>query len=200
MRVLFAISLLLCCAPTLARAQSEPSTASDAIVLPPPPAPSPETSPAPLEVPRCPSGSSWDGTACMRPSTWVWGPVPEYLAGSLILFGATYLVQALSTAVSAAQGEHDVGLTYAATQLSEYRDWGYLPLVGPWAKLVLAPPHVDDYGAALFAFEGLLELGAVVFFVVSLFGRVDEGSTSSLSEVRWRFMPRANGLSFDLTF
>lgn len=65
-------------------------------------------------------------------------------------------------------------LGYPAERLADYERWGYVPLLGPWAKLVLAPPHVDDAGATLFVIEGLLEFGGLVMAVVSLFVHPEE--------------------------
>jgi hypothetical protein len=132
-------------------------------------------------------------------SRWEWGPWPEHIGISLGCFAAVYVVQLISSAVSTAQGEHDIGLEYSASQLADYRNWAYLPFVGPWAKIGLAPPHVDDEGVLLFAFEGVLELASLAFFVVSLFGHQRDDWTSAQAG-SWRITPRATGISFDLRF
>ncbi len=168
-----------------------------AVVVPPPP------STASVAAPhsRCREGAERrpDGRCFRHFDGWEPGPSLEMVVGSLGLFAVGYLVQALSTAVSVAQGEHDVGPTYSADSLTEYERWGYLPLVGPWAKLALAPPHVDQAGGALFAVEGLLELGGVVVFVISLFVHpVDEWRRETVG--RWRVSPRASGLALETFF
>lgn len=195
--------LALVCLPSLALAQAEVETddSPTEIDVPPPPdatdeGPFPAVSPPPMV---CSEGFPTD-TGCTRTTTrWVWGPSLEMIGGSVALFGAAYLVQLLSSAVSVAQGEHDVGPEYSRESLDEYRDWAYLPLVGPWAKLVLQPPHVDEAGGVVFALEGLIELGAVVCFVLSFFGELREESVRDVAG-RWRIAPHARGLSLELTF
>lgn len=184
--ILFASILLT---PSLTQAQLTPSSAE--AVIPEPPAP----------VQTCEEGSMLQGTVCGRyVDRWVWGPVPEHMLGSLVLFAVGYTLQVISTAVSTAQGEHDISLAYPASELEAYRNWGYLPVVGPWAKLVLAPPHVDDLGAGLFVFEGLLQLGSIVYFVASLFGQSVSTWEPDSRAGSFRITPRATGLSFDLRF
>ena len=64
---------------------------------------------------------------------------------------------------------------------------------------MLQPPHVDDAGGTLFVIEGLIELGAVVWLVLSLFCEFQEESVRDLAG-RWRLAPSARGLAVELTF
>lgn len=174
--------------------------AQDAPVPEPPPALDPAAA-AEAYPPTCHGDAEWvPAEGCMRHvDDWEPGPSAEMVGGTLALFGVGYVVQALSTAVSVAQGQHDVGLAYSAERLGQYERWGYAPLLGPWAKLALAPPHVDSAGALLFACEGLLELGGAVLFLVSLFVHpVNEWRRDPAGP--WRITPTARGLTLEWIF
>lgn len=154
--------------------EAEPAVTGGEIAMrevpPPPPAaiePRPVLCPLELEL--------HDGR-CMRHGTrYVLGTDWVGVGGGLAIFGAFYLVQVISTAVSTAQGQNDVRtLGYFAPRLAEYERWGYVPLLGPWAKIALAPPHVDDAGATLFVIEGLFELAGVAMAIVSLVTHVED--------------------------
>lgn len=124
----------------------------------------------------CPVDLELHDGQCMRRGTrYVLGTDWVGVGGGLAIFGAFYLVQVISTAVSTAQGQNDVRtLGYFAPRLAEYERWGYVPLLGPWAKIALAPPHVDDAGATLFVIEGLFELAGVAMAIVSLVTHVED--------------------------
>lgn len=184
--------VLMSLAPS-ARAQSTDTT--QMAIPDPPPAPLP---PAPQPV--CPLSAEWRLGRCMqRGEHYELGPYLEGIGGGAAIFAAFYVIQVVSTAVSAAQGEHDVGLTYSAERLAAYRDWGYVPLLGPWAKLVLAPPNVDAGGVTLFAIEGLFELAGVVSMLVSLVVHPAEDWTEVPPET-WRVVPSANGIALRYVF
>lgn len=168
------------------------STSTEAIPPPPPGADG--------ATPLCGPDLSLHEERCMRHGThYELGPSIEGIGGGVGLFAVGYLVQVISTAVSTAQGQHDVGLTYSASALADYERWGYVPLLGPWAKLVLAPPHVDGAGATLFVVEGLFQIGGVVALLVSLIVHpVDDWSTDVAG--RWRVVPTADGLALRTVF
>ena len=129
------------------------------------------------------------------------GQLVESTADSAVIDvgGVGYLVQVISTAVSTAQGQHDVSLGYPAARLADYERWGYVPFLGPWAKLVLAPPHVDAAGATLFVVEGLFQIAGLVATLVSLIVHpVDDWTTEVAG--RFRVVPTADGLALRTVF
>ncbi len=158
--------------------------------VPPPPSFAP--------VAMCELGLELHAGRCMqRGRQFVWGTDWQGVGGGLAIFGAFYVLQIVSTAVSTAQGHNDVRtLLYPAPRLAEYERWGYVPLLGPWAKIALAPPHVDDAGATLFVVEGLFELAGVVMTLVSLFTH-EEDTWTEPTTPGVRVVPTARGVSVE---
>ena len=148
----------------------------------------------------CPVGAEWHPIhgCSVHERRWVLGASPENVLLSLAVLGAGYALQLISTAVSVSRGREDLGPRYSQAQLSEYESWGYAPLVGPWAKIVLAPPHVDDSGAGLFVTEGLIQLLGTVLLVVSLFTHEEETWTPVAGRARLAATP--GGIGLELPF
>lgn len=178
------------------RAQAQSTGTSEVAIPAPPEAPRAETPAQPV----CPAFAEWRAGHCMRRGEhYELGPYAEGIGGGAAIFAAFYVLQLVSTAVSAAQGEHDVGPMYSAERLAAYREWGYVPLLGPWAKLVLAPPNVDGGGVTLFAFEGIFELAGVVALLVSLVAHPAEDWTEVPPET-WSIVPWGNGIAARYVF
>ncbi len=194
---LSALVLVVLAGPVEAQAPSAPaapSSSTDGAAIPPPPPAAEGT------TPLCAADLTLHEGRCMRHGThYELGPSIEGIGAGVGLFAVGYLVQVISTAVSTAQGQHDVGPTYPAARLGDYERWGYVPLLGPWAKLVLAPPHVDGGGATLFVLEGLFQIGGIALTLVSLIVHpVDDWSTEAAG--RFRVRPTADGLALRTVF
>lgn len=160
--------------------------------------------PESLSMQRCPVGAEWHPIhGCgVRTTHWVLGPAWENILTSLAVVGVGYVLQLISTAISVSRGRDDVSLAlsgrgpaYSQRQLNEYEEWGYAPLVGPWAKLALAPPHVDDSGNGVFAVEGVIQLLGTVLFVISLFTHEEEEWTPVSGRVQLTATSQGMGLA-----
>lgn len=160
--------------------------------LPPPP--------ESLAMQPCPMGAEWHPIhgCSVRSTHWVLGSAPENVLASLAVFGVGYALQVISTAISVSRGREDIGPRFSQFELNEYEEWGYAPLVGPWAKLALAPPHVDDSGASIFVAEGLIQLLGTVLFVVSLFTHEEEEWTPVAGRIR--LSATSGGMGLEIPF
>ena len=156
--------------------------------------------PESLAMQPCPLGAEWHRVhGCSVHSThWVLGSSAENVLLSLAVFGVGYALQLISTAISVTRGREDIGPGYSQVQLNEYEEWGYAPLVGAWAKIALAPPHVDDSTASLFVVEGLIQLLGTVLFVVSLFTHEEEEWTPVAGRIR--LSATSEGVGLELPF
>ena len=156
--------------------------------------------PESLAMQPCPTGAQWHLIhGCSVHSThWVLGSSSENVLASLAALGLGYAFQLISTAISVSRGREEIGPHYSQVQLNEYEEWGYAPLVGPWAKIALAPPHVDDSVASLFVAEGLIQLLGTVFFMVSLFTHEEEEWTPVAGRIR--LSATSGGMGLELPF
>ncbi|GAB4111935.1 MAG: hypothetical protein OHK0013_48030 [Sandaracinaceae bacterium] len=157
-------------------------------------------------APACPPPAQmmpdrWGRQRCMQEVT------AHRVSGGLIgggagIFAGGYVLQVFVTLFSGIVGAFDTSGAYTADQLSNYVNWGFVPVLGPWVQMGFAPPFADGSLYAFLALEALMQAGGITMMVFGFIGE-DVTEWRPIAGVDLEVRPmlgHAQGLTATFTF